>query len=158
VERRLLRREDRGGVQRLELTHDLLTGVVRASRDHRHQQEAAETARLRLFEEQERERQLLNQQREEEQKERAKRELRRTRRVAVIFALLTIAAIAGLIGAIHSRSEMQKAGRDAQKAREEAERQTNYAKYQYTIAQEAVNRIQQSLLIRQAALSETRRS
>jgi len=48
---------------------------------------------------------------------------------------------------------MQKAGRDAQKAREEAERQTNYAKYQYTIAQEAVNRIQQSLLIRQAALS-----
>jgi len=153
VERRLLRREDRGGVQRLELTHDLLTGVVRASRDHRHQQEAAEKARLRLFEEQERERQLLNQQREEEQKERAKRELRRTRRVAVIFALLTIAAIAGLIGAIHSRSEMQKAGRDAQKAREEAERQTNYAKYQYTIAQEAVNRIQQSLLIRQAALS-----
>jgi len=153
VERRLLRREDRGGVQRLELTHDLLTGVVRASRDRRHQQEEAEKARLQLLEEQEHERQLLNQQREEEEKERAKRELRRTRRVAVIFALLTIAAIAGLIGAIHSRSEMQKAQGEAVRQQREAVRQTNYANSQYAIAQEAVNRIQQSLLIRQAALS-----
>jgi hypothetical protein len=57
VERRLLRREDRGRVQRLELTHDLLTGVVRASRDRRHQQEEA---RVALLEGQERERQLLD--------------------------------------------------------------------------------------------------
>ena len=49
VERRLLRREDRGGVQRLELTHDLLTGVVRASGIRRHQQEEAEKARSPFF-------------------------------------------------------------------------------------------------------------
>jgi hypothetical protein len=146
VERRLLRREDRGGVQRLELTHDLLTGVVRASRDRRHQKEETEKARVALLEGQERERQLLTQQREEEERERAQHELRRTRRVAVIFAMLTMAAIAGLIGAIHSRSEMQK-------AQKEAERQARYASDQRTIAEEAVNRIQQSLLIRQAALS-----
>jgi len=35
VDLRLLRVEDRNGAQRLELTHDLLTGVVRASRDRR---------------------------------------------------------------------------------------------------------------------------
>jgi len=139
VERRLLRREDRGGVQRVELTHDLLTGVVRASRDRRHQQEEAEKSRVALLEEQERERQLLKQQREEENKERAQRELRRTRRVAAIFALLTFAAIAGLIGAIHSRRE--------------AEDQAKNAESQRKIAENAVNRIQQSLLIRQAALS-----
>jgi hypothetical protein len=153
VERRLLRREDRGGVQRVELTHDLLTGVVRASRDRRHQQEEAEKARAALLEEQERERQLLKEQREEEEKERAKRELRRTRRVAAIFALLTLIAIAGLIGAIYSRSEMQKANTKEQEARREAVQQATYADDQRKIAEEAVNRIQQSLLIRQAALS-----
>ena len=45
VRRRLLRREDRFGVMRVELTHDMLTSVARASRDRRTQQrEAAATA------------------------------------------------------------------------------------------------------------------
>lgn len=35
VDRRLVRKEERGGLQRLELTHDLLTGVISASRDRR---------------------------------------------------------------------------------------------------------------------------
>ena len=153
MERRLLRRDDRGGVQRLELTHDLLTGVVRASRDRRHQREKAEKDRVALLEEQQRELQLLEEQREEENRERSKRDLRRTRKVAVIFALLTIATVAGLIGAIHSRSEMQKASAKEQEARKEAERQAGYADSQRMIAEKAVNRIQQSLLIRQAALS-----
>ncbi len=42
VDRRLLRQEDRSGSKRLELTHDLLVSVVRASRDERHRREAAE--------------------------------------------------------------------------------------------------------------------
>jgi hypothetical protein len=41
VNRRLLRLEDRFGVQRVEITHDVLTEVIRASRDSRQQQEAA---------------------------------------------------------------------------------------------------------------------
>jgi hypothetical protein len=146
VERRLLRREERGGVQRVELTHDLLTGVVRASRDRRHEQEEAEKTRVALLEEQERERMLFKQQREREEIARAQHKLRRTRRVASIFVLLTFAAIAGLIGAIHSRSEMQKSQR-------EAEELAKIADSQRKIAEDAVNRIQQSLLIRQAALS-----
>ncbi len=146
VERRLLRREDRSGVQRLELTHDLLTGVVRASRDQRHQREEAEKARAALLQEQERARLALEEAQEEEKRQRDKRELKRSRSALVVFALLTLAAIAGLVGAIHSRSETQKANRNEQAARQEAERQAK-------IAQEAVSRIQQSLLIRQAALS-----
>jgi WD40 repeat protein len=47
VARRLLRIEDRGGVQRVELTHDVLAEVIRASRDARQQRRALEEARQR---------------------------------------------------------------------------------------------------------------
>jgi WD40 repeat protein len=46
VSRRLLRIEDRLGVQRVELTHDVLADVIRASRDSRQQRLALEQARL----------------------------------------------------------------------------------------------------------------
>jgi WD40 repeat protein len=48
VERRLVRREDRGGSQRLELTHDLLTGVVRERRDQRRAREKEERQKQEL--------------------------------------------------------------------------------------------------------------
>lgn len=160
VERRLLRREERSGTQRLELTHDLLTGVVRASRDRRHQREEAERARAALLEEQERNRLALEKAQEEEKREREKRELKRTRRIAVVFALLTLVAAAGLAGVIQSRSALQEANRNERAARQEAEVQAKMAQQarqqaedQARIAQEAVRRIRQSLLIRQAALS-----
>lgn len=44
VQRRLIRREERDGRTRLELTHDVLTPVVRASRDERRGQEASAAA------------------------------------------------------------------------------------------------------------------
>jgi WD40 repeat protein len=49
TDRRLLRIEDRGGQPRIELTHDVLTGTIRTSRDTRRQREdqaKAEVARL----------------------------------------------------------------------------------------------------------------
>ncbi len=52
VARRLLRIEDRGGIQRVELTHDVLAEVIRAARDARQQRVALEQA-------QERERRVL---------------------------------------------------------------------------------------------------
>jgi WD40 repeat protein len=82
--RRLLRIEDRGGVQRIELTHDVLSGVVRASRDSRRQREAqalAEEAR-----------------REAEEKERRMRaELRRTRRMSLLYLLLGLVAVTAAV-------------------------------------------------------------
>src|SRR5215472_10263041 len=65
VDRRLLRREERYGVHRLELTHDLLTGVVRASRDRRHQHEKEKEARDALLEEEKRKRLALEKRQEE---------------------------------------------------------------------------------------------
>jgi WD40 repeat protein len=47
VSRRLLRIEDRMGVQRVELTHDVLAEVIRASRDTRQQRLATEQLRQR---------------------------------------------------------------------------------------------------------------
>ncbi|HYO14661.1 MAG TPA: hypothetical protein VE685_15815 [Thermoanaerobaculia bacterium] len=84
TDRRLLRIEDRGGVQRIELTHDVLSGVVRASRDSRRQREAqarVEEAR-----------------REAEEKERRMRaELRRTRRMSLLFLFLGLLAITAAV-------------------------------------------------------------
>jgi hypothetical protein len=49
VSRRLLRIEDRLGVQRVELTHDVLAEVIRVSRDSHHQRLAEEQAREREY-------------------------------------------------------------------------------------------------------------
>jgi WD40 repeat protein len=47
IRRRLVRVDERQSVRRLELTHDVLTRVVKESRDHRHAREAEEEARSR---------------------------------------------------------------------------------------------------------------
>src|SRR5262245_10047614 len=52
VNRRLLRIEERLDMRRVELTHDVLTGVVKASRDVRHEREAREATERMLAEQQ----------------------------------------------------------------------------------------------------------
>ncbi|MDD5322792.1 MAG: WD40 repeat domain-containing protein [Methylococcales bacterium] len=76
VQCRVLRLEERDGVKRIELIHDVLTGVVRKSRDQR----------LVL----EKQRQAEQERREAEQREKAAREaLRVSKRRALIFLILT---------------------------------------------------------------------
>ncbi|MBV8496391.1 MAG: hypothetical protein JO361_06390, partial [Gammaproteobacteria bacterium] len=55
VNRRLLRIEERLDIRRVELTHDVLCGVVKASRDQRHEREAREATERLLAEQRERE-------------------------------------------------------------------------------------------------------
>jgi WD40 repeat protein len=92
TDRRLLRIEDRGGVERLELTHDVLTGVIRASRDRRRQREAqarSEQAR-----------------RDAEARERiARQQLRRSRRLSLLLLFLMLAAVvtAGWVAVLRHR-------------------------------------------------------
>lgn len=50
VDRRLLRIDERFQLQRVELTHDLLTTVVKSSRDRRRERQAAEAAQRRAEE------------------------------------------------------------------------------------------------------------
>jgi hypothetical protein len=52
IQRRLVRVDDRQSVRRLELTHDVLTRVVKESRDIRRAREAEEAARARLEQQQ----------------------------------------------------------------------------------------------------------
>ncbi|MGB8504371.1 WD40 repeat domain-containing protein, partial [Mycobacterium sp.] len=82
IRSRLLRLEDRYGAQRIELTHDVLTGVVREHRDRRRAEEDAEEEKAALAARAERERLALEQaaaQREaklEAEKQRQQAELR----------------------------------------------------------------------------------
>ena len=82
VDRRLLRIEERLDMRRVELTHDVLCGVVRSSRDLRHEREARDEAERRLAAQKEREAQTH-------------RTLVRTRMVAGVCAVLMVVALAG---------------------------------------------------------------
>ncbi|OQW42186.1 MAG: hypothetical protein A4S08_01955 [Proteobacteria bacterium SG_bin4] len=76
VDERLLRREERGGVVRLELTHDVLTEVVRASRDQRREREAREQAQQAAQE--------------------AEKRLRKSRRFVVFMVVLVLVTVGTL--------------------------------------------------------------
>ncbi len=93
VGRRLLRIEDRLDVRRIELTHDVLCGVVRASRNVRREREAKEAAEAQLAATQANE-------------AAAQRALTRSRRLAAFG--LSLAAIA-LLGAVFGYVNMRRA-------------------------------------------------
>lgn len=94
VSRRLLRLEDRIGVQRVELTHDVLADVVRNARDARQQ-------RLALAQSQERERLALA------------AAARRTHRQRWIIGGLTAAVVALLVGAFFGIRAQRRATEQA---------------------------------------------
>ena len=56
VDRRILRREERGGLVRLELIHDVLAGVAKTSRDQRRAEEALAEARRQIAKQKKRQR------------------------------------------------------------------------------------------------------
>jgi WD40 repeat protein len=107
IDRRLLRSEHRGGRQRVELTHDLLTGVVRASRDRRRQQEAAARAEAARRE-------------AEETARRARRDLRRVQRTAALLMVLLLAAAAGAYWGFKGQREAKVAEGQAKVAERKA--------------------------------------
>jgi tetratricopeptide (TPR) repeat protein len=84
VARRLLTAEQRGGIQRLEITHDVLAPLVVRARKHRQERRAAAIA------------------------DRQRRELRRVRRIAAGFAVLGLLALGALVFAIFSLKQAQK--------------------------------------------------
>jgi len=108
VDRRLLRIEERLDVRRVELTHDVLCSVVRASRDLRHEREARDEAERQLEAQREREAET-------------RRTLRRTRRVAVVSAVLMLVALASSIFGWINYRRAHQADVAAQQARGDAE-------------------------------------
>jgi tetratricopeptide (TPR) repeat protein len=114
VNRRLLRIEERLDVRRVELTHDVICGVVKASRDQRQEREARETAERVL----------------EEQRGRARaarQALRRARAIAIGCILLAALALSAAMFAYVSAERAHRAERLAQQNRELAEQARTHA-------------------------------
>jgi hypothetical protein len=104
VKRRLLHLEDRLDIQRVELTHDVLTAVVKKSRDERHQREAA----------------LRAEQQAEEAREKARRQRKRLRAiVAGMAAALIVVSSFGAFSFFQWREAVRQK-EQARQAREEA--------------------------------------
>ena len=108
VDRRLLRIEERLDVRRVELTHDVLCSVVRASRDLRHEREARDEAERKLAEQRTRE-------------SATRKALVRARQIAAVCAVLAIGAIASAIYGYESAKRAQRAEAEAQQTRELAQ-------------------------------------
>ncbi len=113
VNRRLLRIEERLDIRRVELTHDVLCAVVKSSRDQRQEREARE-ATERLLAEQ-RARELA-----------AHRTAVRARQIAGACTVLAAAAIAAAIFGYFSSQRAQRAERQAQETRGQAEQLLGY--------------------------------
>ena len=97
VDARLLTSEERGGIRRIELTHDILTSVARRSRDARVEHEAA-----------------------------ASRRRQRTRLIGFILGLALLVAGVSVplaVWALRERASAQKQEKDAVAAKVEAEKQ-----------------------------------
>ena len=109
VNRRLLRIEERLDVRRVELTHDVLCPVVKASRDARHERESREQTEKTL--EAQRERELA-----------ARRALVRARQIASGCIVLAIIAVAAAIFGFISSERARRAEHQAEQTRLESER------------------------------------
>ena len=104
VNRRLLRIEERLDVRRVELTHDVLTGVVRSSRDLRLEREAKDEAERKLVAQ--RERELAT-----------RKALVRARQIATACAVLAIAAAGSAVFGYFSMKRAQEAEAKAEQTR-----------------------------------------
>jgi hypothetical protein len=109
VDRRLLRIEERLDMRRVELTHDVLCGVVRSSRNLRHEREARDEAERQLAEQQERAAET-------------RRTLHKTRRFAMIAAGLMLVALVSAVFGWINWNRAKAADQQAQKARADAEK------------------------------------
>jgi len=116
VNRRLLRIEERLDVRRVELTHDVLCGVVKASRDLRREREARDATERLLIEQRERE-------------TAARRALVRARQIATGCIVLALAAVLAAVLAIVSTRRAHQAEAAAQETRANAEQARNQAEH-----------------------------
>jgi hypothetical protein len=116
VNRRLLRIEERLDVRRVELTHDVLCGVVKASRDLRREREARDATER-----------LLTEQREREVA--ARKALVRARQIATGCIVLALVAVLAAVLAIVSTRRAHRAEAAAQETRANAEQARNQAEH-----------------------------
>ena len=130
IRSRLVRLEDRYGAQRIELTHDVLTGVVREHRDRRRAEE--EKAALAALAEQERQAAAQREAELEAEKQRQQAELQATQRYAaalrkrsrILVAVLAVTAIVAVV-AVALGVQANNARRQANDAQHQADARSN---------------------------------
>jgi hypothetical protein len=116
INRRLLRVEERLDIRRVELTHDVLCGVVKSSRDQRQERETREATERVLAEQ--RGRELA-----------ARRALVKARQVASICVVLAFLAVGAAVFAILTGQRAKRAEREAQETRAAAEQARGQAEH-----------------------------
>lgn len=177
IDRRLLRVEERYGAQRIELTHDLLTRVVREARDRLREADArAEAERraaadraaleLRLAAERDAERQAAREQALAVEAAAARRfkRLASGLAVALVFAAIatalavwqTRAARQSALAEASERARAEEQRQYAEQQRQLAEQQRQLAEQQRQLADERLRRITDSIGMKQAVLAGDR--
>lgn len=129
VDRRLLRIEERLDVRRVELTHDVLCGVVGAARHSRQEREARDAAQAQLAT-----------QRERELATRAA--LVRARKVAAVCGVLALLAVGAAAFGIYGMHQAQATRAIAETARGESERLIVYLLDDFYLELEPVGRLE----------------
>jgi hypothetical protein len=114
VTRRLLAYEDRHQSRRVELTHDVLVGVIKASRDTRRTREERERTDAKEME--------------------IRAKLKRGHQIAAIFAIVGLAALIACVWALVASDRAQNALIEANKQRSEAVKQHQEAVEQKSAA------------------------
>jgi hypothetical protein len=151
VARRLLRVEERFGVKRVELTHDVLTGIVRSNREQRHELERE----AQLHERAEAEKAQL--------RARAARARARNRTTAALAVLFLLVAIYSLVQAHDATVAKATADKATALARTMGARDSLLAVHALTaqrndsIARAAAERAQARLTIALAQVQQTNR-
>ena len=128
VNRRLLRIEERLDARRVELTHDVLCGVVKYSRDQRHEREAREATERMLASQREREQATRN-------------ALVRARQVAAVCIVLALGAVVAAVIAVISTRRAHQAEQQAVQARAGAEHLLGYLTDEFVRELESFGRL-----------------
>jgi tetratricopeptide (TPR) repeat protein len=140
IDRRLLHVEERLNVRRVELTHDVLVGVVKSSRNTRRSREEKEEAE-RLRERAEEQRRQA-----EERELRTRRALRKARFTVAAFGILLIAALVAAGWAMIANEEAKRETKRAVEAETEAKRERNRAVQANELAQRTVLQTREKIL------------
>lgn len=170
IDRRLLRMEERHGTQRIELTHDLLTRVVRQERERlRAEDRARAEAATLLAANAEREALRAAEQQASQSAERERRLAEEARSGRIFKSLaggLAVALAGAGVAVVVAWRQSEAAAQSAAEARESSERaqqssalaqaQSVKAEANLRLAEERLQRIRDGIALKQAVLSGDR--
>jgi formylglycine-generating enzyme required for sulfatase activity len=153
IKGRLLSSEERGGLQRLEITHDVLTPLIVRSRRERKAREEAELAKQKAQQARQDAEALVARAKREAEEQRAS--LRRSRRVNLIFAVLVVITVGLGAWALQNKWKAEESAKAAEaafislkaesKAKEEARTEQAKAEAQARVAAMAKEEAQRNL-------------